>query len=130
MTRPCSSRCARRARKTWYNASSGVALLDQSYGELMMACWPAASTRPSSIRWPTGEGGGGPSNTALLESVAFRENAEQTRYNVVLAVQEMLTSANMALSLQKQDNGGPVTMFWGAPIKLMENIVDTEAVYS
>ncbi len=36
------------------------------------------------VAWQTGE--------ALLESVPFRENAEQTRYNVLLAVQEMLTN--------------------------------------
>jgi len=43
---------------------------------------------------------------------------------------EAKNQSNMALSVQQQDNGGPVTMFWGSPIKLMENIVDTEEVYS
>jgi len=43
---------------------------------------------------------------------------------------EAKNQSNMALSMQQQDNGGPVTMFWGNPIKLMENLVDTEAVYS
>lgn len=43
---------------------------------------------------------------------------------------EAVNKSNMALSVQQQDNGGPVTMFWGSPIKLMENIVNTEEVYS
>ena len=43
---------------------------------------------------------------------------------------EAKNQSNMALEVQQQDNRGPVTMFWGNPIKLMENLVTTEAVYS
>ena len=43
---------------------------------------------------------------------------------------EAKNQSNMALEVQKQDNRGPVTMFWGNPIKLMENLITTEAVYS
>lgn len=43
---------------------------------------------------------------------------------------EAKNQANMALSVQQQDNKGPVTMFWGNPIKLMENLDTLEAVYS
>ena len=41
---------------------------------------------------------------------------------------EAMNKTNMALSIQKQDNGGPVTMFWGHPIMLQENLVP-EAEY-
>jgi len=41
---------------------------------------------------------------------------------------EALNKENMALSVQQQDNAGPVTMFWGAPIKHLESLTITEAV--
>lgn len=39
---------------------------------------------------------------------------------------EALNKSNMALAQQQQDNGGPVTMFWGAPIKRLDSILNTE----
>ncbi len=41
---------------------------------------------------------------------------------------EALNKDNMALAQQQQDNGGPVTMFWGTPIKHLESLVNTEAL--
>lgn len=40
---------------------------------------------------------------------------------------EAMNKTNMALSTQQQDNGGPVTMFWGKPIRLLDAILNTEA---
>jgi len=41
---------------------------------------------------------------------------------------EAMNKTNMALAQQQQDNGGPVTTFWGAPVKHLETMVTwTEA---
>ena len=40
---------------------------------------------------------------------------------------EAMNKSNMALSQQQQDNGGPVTMFWGSPIKKLDAILNTES---
>lgn len=41
---------------------------------------------------------------------------------------EAMNKSNMALSQQQQDNGGPVTAFWGKPIKHLETLLSyTEA---
>ncbi len=36
---------------------------------------------------------------------------------------EAMNKSNMALSQQQQDNGGPVTGFWGSPIKHLETLL-------
>ena len=40
---------------------------------------------------------------------------------------EAMNKTNMALTTQQQDNGGPVTMFWGKPVRLLDSILNTEA---
>ena len=42
---------------------------------------------------------------------------------------EAMNKTNMALTTQQQDNGGPVTLFWGKPVRLLDSILNTEAVY-
>lgn len=39
---------------------------------------------------------------------------------------EAMNKGNMSLNMQQQDNGGPVTTFWGAPIKRLDSILNTE----
>lgn len=41
---------------------------------------------------------------------------------------EAMNKDNMALKMQEQDNGGPVTMFWGSPIKRLDSILNTESL--
>lgn len=38
---------------------------------------------------------------------------------------EAVNKSNMALAQQQQDNGGPMTTFWGAPVKLLETLLDS-----
>ncbi len=40
---------------------------------------------------------------------------------------EAVNKSNMALTQQQQDNGGPMTTFWGHPVKLLDALVNTEA---
>lgn len=37
---------------------------------------------------------------------------------------EAMQKTNMALGQQQQDNGGPVTTFWGRPVKHLETLLD------
>lgn len=48
-----------------------------------------------------------------------------TRAVKAILDKEAVNKSNMALSQQQQDNGGPMTMFWGAPIKLLESLLDS-----
>ena len=48
-----------------------------------------------------------------------------TRAVKTILDQEAVNKSNMALSQQQQDNGGPMTMFWGAPIKFLESLLDS-----
>lgn len=78
------------------------------------------------------------SSSSVLELMAEAQNQIQkpgagrlvwycNRTMKVRLDKEAIGKTNMALSMQQQDNGGPVTMFWGNPIRLLESITNTEA---
>ena len=66
-----------------------------------------------------------------LDAACLRALAHDSAlYRTVKTIldKEAVNKSNMALSQQQQDNGGPMTTVWGAPIKFLESLLDsTEA---
>lgn len=48
-----------------------------------------------------------------------------TRAVKTILDKEAVNKTNMALAQQQQDNGGPMTTFWGAPVKMLEALLSS-----